>query len=69
MRDHEAALLGDIEAFIAEQGLSESRFGLLVVNDNKLIKRLRDGSSVTLRTLTKIQEYMRWHRATNAAVE
>ncbi len=66
MRDHEAAFLEDIEAFIAEHGMSESKFGLLVVNDNKLVKRVRNGG-VTLRTVTKIQDYMRQYRAKAAA--
>jgi hypothetical protein len=66
MRDHKAALLEEIRAFIAEQGMSETRFGLEAVNDSRFLRRLPN-RDVTLRTVTKIQEYMRRQRARAAA--
>jgi hypothetical protein len=57
MRDPETALLEEVKVFIAEHGMSESRFGMEAVNDNHLLNRLRT-SSVTLRTVKKIKAYM-----------
>jgi hypothetical protein len=67
MRNPEAALLAEIEAFIAERGMSASRFGLETVNDCNLVKQLRGKRSVTLRTATKIQSYIQRHRAKEPA--
>ncbi|MEJ8575028.1 hypothetical protein [Microbaculum marinum] len=39
--------------------MAESTFGRLAVNDGKLVARLRDGKSVTLHTLERLQQFMR----------
>ena len=43
-------LLNDIEAFLVEFGVSPTEFGLAAINDGHLVKNLRDGASVTLKT-------------------
>ena len=51
-------LLTEIEAFLAEFGVSATKFGLAAVNDGHLIKNLRSGASVTLKTADKVRAYM-----------
>src|SRR5438552_11148816 len=52
------ALLTEIEDFLAESGVSPTKFGLAAVNDGHLIKNLRGGASVTLKTADKVRAYM-----------
>jgi hypothetical protein len=49
------ALLTEIEGFLAESGVSPTKFGLAAVNDGHLIKNLRGGASVTLKTADKVR--------------
>ena len=56
-------LLIDIEAFLAEFGVSPTKFGLAAVNDGHLIKNLRSGASVTLKTADKVRAYMAQQRS------
>jgi len=51
-------LLGEIDLFCKQRKISKSTFGLHVVNDGKLVNRLRDGKGITLKTITRIQEYL-----------
>jgi len=51
-------LLSDIEAFLVEFGVSPTKFGLAAINDGHLVKNLRGGASVTLRTADKVRAYM-----------
>ncbi|MDA9909262.1 hypothetical protein N9E57_01925 [Gammaproteobacteria bacterium] len=51
-------LIGDIESFCTQQGISKSTFGLRVVNDGKLVNRLKDGKGITLKTINRIQDYL-----------
>lgn len=51
-------LIRDIEAFCTRQKISISTFGLRVVNDGKLVNRLRDGKGITIKTITRIQKYL-----------
>jgi phosphopantothenoylcysteine decarboxylase/phosphopantothenate--cysteine ligase len=56
-------LLAQIEAFLAETGLTPSKFGVAAVNDGHLVANLRRGHSVTLKTADKVRAYMlRKHR-------
>lgn len=55
-------LLVEIEAFIASAGMAESTFGRRAVNDGKLVRRLRNGENITVRTIERAREYMRNHR-------
>lgn len=47
-------LLARIEAHCARHKIAESTFGRQVVNDGKLVERLRGGASITLKTAEKI---------------
>jgi hypothetical protein len=55
---HEA-LLTEIGRYCKQHQMAESTFGRLAVNDGKLVARLRDGKSVTLNTLERLQDFMR----------
>jgi phosphopantothenoylcysteine decarboxylase / phosphopantothenate---cysteine ligase len=59
-------LLDEIEAFLAELGVSASKFGLAAVNDGHLVANLRKGNSVTLRTADKVRAYMTEQRQSGA---
>jgi phosphopantothenoylcysteine decarboxylase / phosphopantothenate---cysteine ligase len=51
-------LLSAIEAFLVEFGVSPTKFGLAAINDGHLVKNLRGGASVTLRTADKVRAYL-----------
>ncbi|BAQ18346.1 hypothetical protein [Methyloceanibacter caenitepidi] len=51
-------MLREIEAYTKAKGMAESTFGRLAANDGKLVDSLRGGSTVTLKTLRKIQAYI-----------
>lgn len=62
-------LLSDIEDFLAETGMSASRFGFNAVRNSRLVERLRDGRTpkgkpvrVWPETETEIRAYMRSER-------
>ena len=44
-------ILGEIRDYCRETQTAESTFGRLVVNDGKLVSRLRDGAKITTGTL------------------
>jgi phosphopantothenoylcysteine decarboxylase/phosphopantothenate--cysteine ligase len=51
-------LLTEIEAFLAETGITPTKFGIAAVNDGHLVANLRRGSSVTLKTADKVRAHM-----------
>lgn len=51
-------LITDIESFCRAQSIAESTFGRMAVNDGKFVGRLRSGSNVTARTLSRVQAFM-----------
>lgn len=51
------AILSRIEAFIAANGMTERRFGLLAANDHKFVDRLRR-QSVTLARIEAAERFM-----------
>ena len=53
-----ADLLREISDFCRQQGLAESTFGRLVVNDGKFVNRLREGGAVTSQTLERVRNYI-----------
>jgi phosphopantothenoylcysteine decarboxylase / phosphopantothenate---cysteine ligase len=53
------ALLAEIEAFLAQSGLTPTKFGLAAVNDGHLVANLRKGNSVTLKTADRVRAFMR----------
>jgi hypothetical protein len=57
------ALLQEISAYCRDAGLAETTFGRLVVNDGKLLSRLRYGRRITTATLDRIQSYIIDHPA------
>lgn len=48
-------LIRRIETHCQGAGISPTTFGRIAVNDGKLIRRLRDGKTVTLKTLDRIE--------------
>src|SRR5437764_6366048 len=56
-------LLGEIRDYCRATHTAESTFGRLVVNDGKLVSRLRDGAKITTGTLDKVRAYLSEHRA------
>jgi hypothetical protein len=57
-------ILSEIRDFCRAMQTAESTFGRLVVNDGKLVSRLRDGAKITTGTLDKVRTYLSEHRAT-----
>src|SRR6185369_15160579 len=55
-------ILGEIRDYCRETRTAESTFGRLVVNDGKLVSRLRDGAKITTGTLDKVRDYLSEHR-------
>ena len=53
------SLLRDIENFCQSQKVAETTFGRQAVNDGKLCHRLRSGKGVTLRTVNRIQQFIK----------
>src|SRR5512139_3980861 len=61
-------VLGEIREFCRATQTAESTFGRLVVNDGKLVSRLRDGAKITTGTLDKVRAYLTSHRPDAPAV-
>src|SRR2546430_14693019 len=55
-------ILGEIREFCRATQTAESPFGRIVVNDGKLVSRLRDGARITTGTLDKVRAYLSEHR-------
>jgi hypothetical protein len=55
-------ILGEIRDYCRTTQTAESTFGRLVVNDGKLVSRLRDGARITTGTLDKVRAYLTEHR-------
>ncbi len=51
-------ILGEIRDFCRETRTAELTFGRRVVNDGKLVSRLRDGARITTETLEKVRTYL-----------
>ena len=51
-------ILGEIRDYCRATQTAESTFGRLVVNDGKLVSRLRDGAKITTGTLDKVRAYL-----------
>jgi hypothetical protein len=59
-------LITQIETEAERRNLSPSTLCRLAVNDGKLIERLRDGKSLTLKTIDKLQTWLEANPATSA---
>src|SRR5579872_2980093 len=55
-------ILSEIRDYCRATQTAESTFGRLVVNDGKLVSRLRDGARITTGTLDKVRNYLSEHR-------
>src|SRR5215467_15409502 len=55
-------VLSEIRDYCRATQTAESTFGRLVVNDGKLVSRLRDGARITTGTLDKLRAYLTSHR-------
>jgi len=62
-------ILGEIREYCRATQTAESTFGRLVVNDGKLVSRLRDGAKITTGTLDKVRAYLSEHRPGQLAAE
>src|SRR3954467_4132871 len=62
-------ILGEICDYCRETQTAESTFGRLVVNDGKLVSRLRDGARITTGTLDKVRAYLSEHRTAAAPTQ
>jgi hypothetical protein len=51
-------LIAQIDAFLAEHGMSDSRFGQLALNDRHFVRQLRDKRDVRMSTVDKVQQFM-----------
>src|SRR5512140_3172355 len=60
-------ILGEIRDYCRATQTAESTFGRLVVNDGKLVSRLRDGARITTGTLDKVRAYLSEHRSASPA--
>jgi hypothetical protein len=62
--DDRAALLGEIEAYLAslERPIAETTFGRLAVNDGKFVPRLRAKKNVTVDRIERCRAFMRDRR-------
>jgi hypothetical protein len=60
-------ILSEIRDYCRATQTAESTFGRLVVNDGKLVSRLRDGAKITTGTLDKVRAYLAEHRPALAA--
>ncbi|MEH2516220.1 hypothetical protein V1279_001793 [Bradyrhizobium sp. AZCC 1610] len=60
-------ILGEIRDYCRQTQTAESTFGRLVVNDGKLVSRLRDGARITTGTLDKVRAYLAEHQPASTA--
>src|SRR5258708_4743460 len=60
-------ILSEIREFCRETRTAESTFGRRVVNDGKLVSRLRDGARITTETLDKVRSYLSVGKSTQSA--
>src|ERR1700722_13437554 len=60
-------ILGEIRDYCRATQTAESTFGRLVVNDGKLVSRLRDGARITTGTLDKVRAYLSEHRSASSS--
>lgn len=55
---HMTTLLRDVEAYLAEQGLSPTAFGDEALNDRHFVRQLRGGRRVWPETEQKVRSFM-----------
>lgn len=63
----DAALLADVEAFLARTGMAPTRLGLDAMADGALVKGLREGRSLSLKNAEKLVTFMATYRPAEQA--
>lgn len=58
----QSELIDEIENFLADHGLSATRFGVLAAGDTKFVKTLREGRVCRESTAERVREWMKQHR-------
>jgi hypothetical protein len=56
--DTKAALLTEIEAYLARTGMTAGTFGRRAVNDGKFLRRIRGGGGITTETADRVKRFM-----------
>lgn len=56
-------LLREIDAFLERSGKTQTAFGIETMNNSSFVRHLRQGGSVTLRTVDKIRKFIADHDA------
>lgn len=64
-----SSLLAEIDAFMAEFGIGEHRFGILACKNGRLVERLRAGRRIWPETEDHIREFMAGRRAEPQAMD
>lgn len=49
-----------IDSFLAENGISPTRFGYLTTGDPSLVSKLRAGRGISIHTLDRIAKFVRY---------
>ena len=62
-------LLKEIESFCNQSKMAKSTFGRMAVNDGKLCSRLSQGNDVTLKTRTKVRDFINKHQNNLSGVD
>lgn len=57
-------LLQEIEAFLADTGMSATSFGKLALNDPPFVQQLRKGRDLKLSTAEKVRAFMAGYERT-----
>lgn len=59
-------LLREIDEFMAEYRIGEHRFGILAINNGRLVERLRKGGRIWPETEERVRTFMEDERARRA---
>jgi len=62
-------LLKEIESFCNQSKMAKSTFGKMAVNDGKLCSRLSKGNDVTLKTRTKVRDFIHKHQNNSSDID
>lgn len=62
-------LLAEIDRFLSRTGLKPTRFGIEALGDGGLVKSLREGRSLTLRSAEQVLAFMSEYQSTHPTKE
>lgn len=65
--DEHAALLSEIDTYLAARGITESTFGRMAVNDGKFVARIRRGGGITYATAARVRAFIKDNPARSGA--